>query len=143
MYEQETKKINWLVPEDQAELENRKNLFHKRYMKMIEKVVQKQNDANRNKDKPSNNAVYLERHGAEDSSLKMHEGFNSDIDDNVLLGGIDEELNPDGEFATDPNDPNLNESCRSFFSRLIKIFSNINFYNLIYIKHAEAAKDQE
>ena len=113
-------------------------------MSMIEKVVQKQSDANRNKSKPSNtNAVYLERHGAEDSSLKMHEGFNSDIDDNVLLNSMDEELNPDGVFTADLNDPNINESCRGFFSRLIKIFSNINFYNLLYIKHAEAAKDQE
>ena len=45
MYNQAVKKINWLVPEDLVELENRKNIFHERYMKMITLVNEKEKDA--------------------------------------------------------------------------------------------------
>ena len=45
MYNQAAKKINWLVPEDLAELENRKNVFHERYMKMITLVNEKENES--------------------------------------------------------------------------------------------------
>ena len=45
MYNQAVKKINWLMPEDLAELENRKNVFHERYMRMVTLINEKENES--------------------------------------------------------------------------------------------------
>ena len=45
--------------------------------------------------------------------------------------------------APDLQDPNENENCRQFFRRLIKIFSNINFYNLLNETNVQASRNAE
>lgn len=35
MYNNAAKRIDWLAPEDRAELEKRKYIFHQRYLKMV------------------------------------------------------------------------------------------------------------
>ena len=43
----------------------------------------------------------------------------------------------DGKFSQDDGgavDPAQRETCNQFFHKLIKIFKNINFYNLLDIK---------
>ena len=150
MYNQSVRKINWLVPEDSIELDKRKNIFHQRYLKMIKQVIEKETEASRDKNSnlQSHNAVdtaniLLDRQGgADDVGLKVTEDFNSDVDYNIFPG-YDEDMTGSNGGAPDLQDPNENENCRQFFRRLIKIFSNINFYNLLNETNVQASRNAE
>ena len=150
MYNQAARKINWLVPEDNEELEKRKFIFHDRYMKMIKQVDEKENTAkldskNQGAGGPSyaydeTSNILLDRQagvdGFNDINLKGADDFTADVDYNVFS-------NFAGGNAGGALHDSENENSRKFFRRLIKIFKNINFYNLLINTHAQASKDAE
>ena len=149
MYNQAARKINWLVPEDNEELEKRKFIFHDRYMKMIKQVDEKENTAkldSKNQGNPGpsftfdESNILLDRQagvdGFNDINLKAADDFTADVDYNVFS-------NFAGGNAGGALHDSENENSRKFFRRLIKIFKNINFYNLLINTHAQASKDAE
>ena len=147
MYNHSAKKINWLKPEDQTELHERKYIFHNRYMKMVNQVDEKEKDAKLtkgNQGKPmigvmlDEGGIILDRNATDNAYPDM---MNPRVTDDFMS----EFANYMGENGGEPgvpggsSDPNDNETCGSFFRRLIKIFDSINFYNLLFYRHAVTA----
>ena len=120
MYDQAYKKIDWLVPEDSAELERRKYIFHQRYSKMIKAVEEKENDARIAKGNSQGNTATNFNRMLDESTKNLLESYQNDNVGSSKAGA-------DGYY-----DPNENEDCAQFFHKLIKIFKIINFYNLLY-----------
>ena len=154
MYNQAAKKINWLVPEDLAELENRKNVFHERYMKMINHVNEKENESKLQKSQAhpgtslnfDDSNIILDRQGGDgynDMNLKGADDFVPE-DYNMFGSYVDAVTGTNGGPPGLHEMPNgENENCRKFFRKLIKIFKNINFYNLIQPTYEQERKDSQ
>ena len=137
MYHQAVKKIDWLLPEDESELERRKYIFHTRYDDMIKQV--EENHEQRKFQK-------LEQKNRTGQDKYKGDGFTADQlgndDDMQILRNLDDEGSKLGQVGG-IFDPNENISVQQFFHNLTKIFKNINFYNLLDITHEQANKDSE
>ena len=88
----------------------------------------------------------LDRQGGDgftDMNLKGNEDFTADIDYN-MFGSYVDAVNANGGPSGLHEAPNGDsENCRKFFRKLIKIFKNINFYNLLLPTYIQTNKDKE
>lgn len=86
--------------------------------------------------------ILLDTQGA--GGLNIADELISDIDRQLLLNYGEDGL-MSGKVNQDRagDHPAQRETCHQFFHKLIKIFKNINFYNLLDIKHDQSGKDAE